>query len=471
MADSKVRVRFAPSPSGRLHLGNARVAVVNKLFSILHNGELMLRVDDTNTKDQEAEEIKNNIAAISVDLGRLGIDVTDAPVHWQSKRTARYQEVAHELVKSGYVYECYLTDAEIEYARKRALANHQPPRLRARSSAVDAETIATYQKEGRKPTLRFDTSKFGDDPVAFSDLVLGQVETPMNAFGDFVVIRSDGRPSYNFASVVDDIDFSISHVIRGNDHSSNTARQMLIFKALSVDPPQFAHLSLIVKEDGSPLAKRDQATSVDAFLKAGILPMALVHYLAALGNSKFPDEPFESLAQMAEQFSWPQSSGTVHFDTGKLHFFSKRYIQSSGVEEVAALAKTLLGDSVAKDSDKLLGYINAFKDNFETIADVKNISKLWQDSTQFSDNYKLVDKYMSTAEHRKFIDAFREILTAKSDDDWQPVVQQLVDGSGLKKKQVFKGLRLLTTRDEHGPELHKVLTYLGRDELLKRVSS
>ncbi|MCJ7662855.1 MAG: glutamate--tRNA ligase, partial [Desulfobacterales bacterium] len=267
-----VRVRFAPSPTGFLHIGNARTALYNKLFALQHDGAFILRIEDTDAArlDPAAE------AAIMEDLRWMGLVWDEGPAargkygpYRQSERTAIYQEYAQRLLREEKAYPCFCTPEELAEMRELLLARGQPPRYSGRCRGLSPEQAKELEGEGRKPSLRF---KVPDGATVVRDLIHGKKVFENKLMGDFVIMRSDGGPAYNFAAVVDDASMGITHVIRGEDHLPNTPRQILLYEALGFAPPRFAHHPFLVAPDGEPLSKRHGAVSVQAYRDEGFLP-------------------------------------------------------------------------------------------------------------------------------------------------------------------------------------------------------
>jgi glutamyl-tRNA synthetase len=334
------RVRFAPSPTGHLHVGNARTALFNWLFARRHGGRLILRVEDTDTdRSTRASE-----AAILADLRWLGLDWDEGPdvggphaPYRQSERGPRYAAAAASLLASRRAYYCFCTANELEEERRAALAAGWPPRYSGRCRAVSPAAAAERVAGGRPAALRFAVPE--DREITFHDLVRGPVTFGTEVIGDPVIVRSDGRPAYNFAVVVDDAAMEVTHVVRGEDHISNTPRQLLLYEALGVRAPVFAHLSLVLGPDQAPLSKRHGATSVAEFRDRGYLPEALVNYLALLGWSPGENEELVSVSEMAGRFDLSRvTHSAAVFDTDKLAWINRQYMRGAPPDRLARQA-------------------------------------------------------------------------------------------------------------------------------------
>jgi glutamyl-tRNA synthetase/nondiscriminating glutamyl-tRNA synthetase len=330
-------VRFAPSPTGHLHVGNARTALFNWLLARRHGGAFVLRIEDTDTERSTRESEQS----ILEDLRWLGLDWDEGPdvggpfgPYRQSERLERYQEAAQELIGRGEAYACFCTPAQLETERQAALAAGHPPKYSGRCRSLGPDESARRIAAGEPWATRFVIPIARD--VTFRDEVRGDVTFSTEVIGDPVIVRSDGRPAYNFAVVVDDIEMQITHVVRGEDHISNTPRQVLIYEALGAVPPAFAHLSLVMGPDHAPLSKRHGATSVAEFREHGVLPEALVNYLALLGWS--PGEGVELLPprEMAARFDLARvTHSAAVFDTGKLAWMNRHYLTTADRSRVA----------------------------------------------------------------------------------------------------------------------------------------
>jgi nondiscriminating glutamyl-tRNA synthetase len=335
-----MRVRFAPSPTGYLHVGNARTALFNWLLARGAAGTFVLRIEDTDIERSTAASED----AILTDLRWLGLEWDEGPdvggpcgPYRQSERRHLYHRYAADLIGQGAAYYCFCRPEVLEAQRREALASGRPPRYPGTCRTVPLEEARRRVASGEAAAVRFRVP--AGERVAFDDAVRGQVAFETEVIGDPVILRADGRPAYNFAVVVDDALMKISHVVRGEDHLSNTPRQVLIYRALGLEPPSFAHLALVMGPDHTPLSKRHGATSVAEFRHRGYLPEALVNYLALIGWSPGGGEELLSVEEMARRFSLDavgQSAGV--FDEEKLAWVNRHYLRQAGRGRVVALA-------------------------------------------------------------------------------------------------------------------------------------
>ncbi len=435
-----MKVRFAPSPTGYLHVGNVRTALVNWLFARANGGQFLLRIDDTDTARSKSEFTD----AIRQDLQWLGL-AWDEEAH-QSARMERYTEAAEKLKAAGRLYACYETPEELDIQRKQQAARGLPPIYnRTGLNLTDAQRTA-YEAEGRRAHWRF-LLQAGE--AIWDDLVRGPTRLTPTHMSDPVLLREDGMPVYTLASVVDDGELAITHVIRGEDHVSNTAVQVQLYEALGFSVPIFAHLSLLKTKEGE-LSKRVGGNDIRALREAGVLPMALNSYLARLGTSD-PIEAFDSLVPLVEQFRFNKfGRAPANYDELELQRLNGKLLRQL---PFAAVAESLPG------VDEF--FWQSVRGNIATIAEVKT----WWD---------IVHAYQPPAlapTDAEFLHAAATSLPpepwdATTYDSWISAVKQT---SGRKGKELFLPLRMALTGHEHGPELKVLLPLLGREKTLSRL--
>jgi glutamyl-tRNA synthetase len=332
-----IRVRFAPSPSGHLHVGNARTALYNWFLARGRHGSLILRIEDTDV----ARSTPESEQAILDDLRWLGLDWDEGPdlggpcgPYRQSERLARYTDIARDWVRRGLAYYCFCSAEELELGRQTALSDGRPPKYSGRCRAIDPAVAAARVAGGEPAAIRFRVTRTGD--IVFRDLVRGEVTFHTDVIGDFVIMRSNGRPQYNFAVAIDDHEMGITHVVRGEDHISNTPRQLILYDALAAPPPAFGHVSLVLGPDHAPLSKRHGATSVAEFRERGYLPEALVNYLALLGWSPGQGNEIVPAREMAGRFDLGTvSHSPAVFDVDKLAWINRHYMKEAPPARVA----------------------------------------------------------------------------------------------------------------------------------------
>src|SRR6266542_6371819 len=335
-----MRVRFAPSPTGQLHVGNARTALFNWLLAHGKDGTFILRIEDTDA-ERSTRESEHSILE---DLRWLGLDWDEGPdvgglhgPYRQSERLHLYASYANELMTGGHAYFCFCSPQQLDAERQADLAAARPPRYRGTCRSLAPEESRRRMEAGERPVIRFKVPDSTE--VAFHDVVRGDVTFNTEQFGDPIIVRSDGRPQYNFAVVIDDALMEITHVIRGEDHISNTPRQILLYQALGFTPPEFAHLSLVMGPDHSPLSKRHGATSVAEFRAKGYLPEALLNYLALIGWSPGGGDELLPIDELARRFTLEavgHSAGV--FDEEKLAWANRHYLKMADPVRLAELS-------------------------------------------------------------------------------------------------------------------------------------
>jgi glutamyl-tRNA synthetase len=431
-----VAVRFAPSPTGLLHVGNVRAALVNWLFTRAKGGSFLLRLDDTDTERSTAEFA----AAIERDLRWLGLD-------WdrfarQSDRLARYTDAAERLKAAGRLYPAYETPEELERKRNLARASHRPPIYdRAALKLTEAEKQA-LEAAGRKPHWRF---KLEHGAVGWDDLIRGRVDIDAGSISDPVLLRADGTPLYTFCSVVDDVDFAITHVIRGEDHVTNTAPQIQLFQALGAPSPAFAHFALLVDAGGAGLSKRTGALSLASLRERGIEPMAINGLIARLGTSD-PVEPKQRLAELAQGYDLAHfGRAAAHFDPAELEQLSARVLHGMGF---AAAVPRLAALGLADVSE---AFWLAVRGNLTRLAEALD----W---------WAVVSSPITpVVEDAGLLQIAAELLPAGPFDagTWSTWTKAIAAKTGRKGRMLFHPLRLALTGRERGPEMQNLLPLIG----------
>jgi nondiscriminating glutamyl-tRNA synthetase len=471
-----VRVRFAPSPSGDLHVGNARTALFNWLYAKKEGGTLIFRVEDTDM-DRSGDEA---IEAIVKSLEWLGLKADEgypmggpfAPYR-QSQRLPSYMEASEVLIAAGRAYWCYDSEAELEAERTRAL--NEPGQKKKRHSHRDfaPSDIHKFEAEGRKPSLRFATDDL-KGTVAWNDAVRGEVSFDLDEIRDFAIIKSDGTPMYNFANVCDDHAMQVSHVIRGEDGISNTPRQLLLYKALGWEAPHYAHVSFILGPDGQKLSKRHGDTSIQSFRDKGYLPEALLNYLGLLGlGGEGEGEEIFSLEQLVQKFSLDRliRKSSV-FDYGKLDFLNGHYLKHKAAAELAVLAKPFMA-GIDKPADWQLLAIEAVKGNAVKLADFPGLCQPLLPGT-YTATPEIKTLAVGIENMTSGPQALLEALKAGHPADAEAakvVLKAAMKASGQKGKGYFLPVRLALTGHEHGPELYNLLPLMDGADVLRRLGA
>lgn len=473
----RTRVRFAPSPTGDLHVGNARTALFNWLFARHYGGDFVVRIEDTD-RARTSEIFEKGILE---DLMWLGIDWDEGPgkdgrfgPYHQFERLDIYRDYLKRLIEEGRVYPCYCTEDELERERKTLLLKGRAPRYQGRCRNLTDKEKRRLEIEGRRPAFRY---KVPVGIVEFRDLIRGSMRFDCDSLGDFIIVRSNGIPAYNFAVVIDDHLMEITHVIRGEDHLSNTPLQALLYQAFGFELPFFAHHSLILGKDHSKLSKRHGAISVKAFREKGILPEALLNYLSLLGSSFASGKEIKSVDQVIKEFALERAgkSGAI-FDEDKLIWLNKIYIRNYDTWQLTDLLIPFIRDAGYDcdfaDRRWLYSVVEAIKGNLGTLSEVEDYIDLF-----FDERYTLSDDAVSVLKDKDAIMVVKLLHDAlmmdeHSEGDLYRDVMSVVGGkTGFKGKKLFMPVRAAITGKTWGPEIDRLFAILGRKSLLARVKT
>lgn len=435
-----VRVRFAPSPTGHLHVGGARTAIFNWLFAKHHQGTFIIRVEDTD----QARSTRESEQMVLDDLRWLGLQWDEGPdvggphaPYRQSERREQYNATAAELVARGVAYRCYCSEEELEAKRKKAEAEGRPPHY-------DLTCWSNRRDDDAPYAIRFHVPEDGD--VTIDDQIRGEVTWRKESLGDFIIVRSDGYPTYNFCVVVDDHDMEITHVIRAEEHLTNTHRQVLIYRAMQWSVPFFAHVSLILGQDRTKLSKRHGATSVSAYAEEGYLPDAMVNYLTLLGWSSPDGLDVFTRDYAIANFSLDRvNSAPAVFDPQKFEWLNGQYVHAMSAAELAPLVRPFF------DVPWLEEGIDVVKTSVHRL-------------TEFAGALGFVLEYTPPATDRTFAEQLADELrtngTPHDEASYKAMVERLKVTTGAKGKALFMPLRLAITGLEHGPELVRAIPLL-----------
>jgi nondiscriminating glutamyl-tRNA synthetase len=470
-----VRVRFAPSPTGLLHVGNARTAIFNYLFARQNQGTLVLRIEDTDTE----RSTDASMATILEDLRWLGIRWEEGPdidgplgPYRQSHRLDLYRGYINQLYRQGRVYKCYCSPERLEALRKDQLSRGHMPRYDGRCLSLSNEETLRMGAEGIQPVLRF---QVGKGAIPFEDIVYGGMNFDRQGIGDFIIVRSGGMPAYNFACVIDDHSMEITHVIRGEDHLSNTPRQILLYDALGWAPPTFAHHPLILGPDRSPLSKRHGATAVSQYREEGFLPEALLNYLVLLGWTSPSGEEVLSMERILQDFSLSDISRSAPVYTRKkLEWLNASYLRNKTDSQLAEMLLPYLEQAGIRmnstDRDRFIRISGTLKGNLVTLSEVRDYLGIFFDEA-FSYEEK-TKEILTCPEGRETLRQILGILDGFSEDlweDWPSFLSRLEQETGLKGKKLFAPLRAGMTGKIKGPQLADILSLIGKERTIKRL--
>jgi glutamyl-tRNA synthetase len=470
-----VRVRFAPAPTGLLHIGNARTALFNFLFAKRHQGTFVLRIEDTDIE----RSTEPSIDRIIEDLKWLGISWDEGPdrdgsngPYRQSQRISIYQEFANRLFQEGKSYKCFCSEERLEKLRKEQLSKGKMPRYDGRCRSLSEEEIAKMESSGLQSVLRFHV---GGGPILFEDLIHEKMNFDSAGIGDFIIVRSDGMAAYNFACVLDDHLMAITHVIRGEDHLSNTPRQILLYQALSWQPPTFAHHPLILGPDRAPLSKRHGATALSQYREEGFLPEALQNYLVLLGWTPPSGEEILPLQKMVEDFSIQAVSRSAPiYNRKKLEWLNSFYIREKEEPQISEILIPYLRKAGLRIDQMDRPWLNqisgVLKENLVILSQVEEYLGIFFDEKFFfEEGAKTI---LLDPRNRETLRSVLSILEDPSEitsDGQISLLTQLEKKTKRKGKDLYAPLRAAVTGKTKGPELVKTLPLLGKERIIKRL--
>lgn len=476
----EVRVRFAPSPTGPFHIGGARSALFNWLFARKMGGKLILRIEDTDL-ERSSRESEENIKAALKWLGMdwdEGIDVggENGPYR-QTERLDIYKKYTEKLLAEGKAYYCYCTDEELEEERQALIKEGKMPRYMGKCRNLTPEQIAAYEAEGRKPTVRFRVP--ADQQILVRDMVRGDVVFDSNNIGDFVIVKSDGIPTYNYAVVIDDALMHITHVIRAEEHLSNTPRQCLVYDALGFEKPVFGHISLILGKDHTKMSKRHGATSVDQYRQLGYLPEGIVNFLALLGWAPNSEQEIFSIDELIKEFSMERvAKNPAVFDIDKLNWINQHYMRQLDDEAFFAAAKPhmiaagyMTGEETGEKLAWLKKVVATSKDHVSFAAQIPaSVEMYFNDEFGFENDEAAAVLQAETVP--TVIGMLLEELPKLEVLDGAAVkalFKTIQKTTKLKGKDVFMPIRVALTGNQHGPELAEMVPLMGIERTEKRI--
>jgi len=463
MSATTVRTRFAPSPTGYLHIGGARTALFSWAYARRHGGSFILRIEDTDVERSTPEAVQ----AILDGMQWLGLEADEGPFY-QMRRMDRYKEVIGSLLAEGKAYHCYASPEELDHMREAQRARGEKPRYDGRWRPEPGKVLAE-PPPGVQPVVRFRNPV--DGIVAWDDLVKGRIEIANTELDDLIIARADGTPTYNFCVVVDDLDMRITHVIRGDDHVNNTPRQINILSALGAELPRFAHLSMILGDDGTKLSKRHGAVSVMQYHDDGYLPDAVINYLARLGWSHGDDEIF-SREQFVEWFDLDHiTPSAAQFNTEKLNWLNAQYLRKHPDDALAAdAAKRLAQRGIDAEGGPALERIVAlYKERVTNLNELADAVELYVVAVHPAP--EVLDQHLTEPARAALASLARrfEVLEAWEKTALNQAIKDTMAEHGLKMPQVAIPLRVATLGVPQTPAIDAVLEVLGRERVLARM--
>lgn len=482
MADQKVRVRYAPSPTGHLHIGNARTALFNYLFARSTNGEFIIRIEDT---DQKRNVEGGDISQLKY-LKWLGIDWDesvdvggDYGPYRQMERLDIYKKYVDELLDRGLAYKCYMTEEELEAEREEQRAKGEVPKYSGAHRDLTEDQIKEFEAEGRQPSIRIRVPE--NETYQFNDIVKGDITFESDDFGDWVIMKKDGTPTYNFAVAVDDHLMNITHVLRGEDHISNTPKQMMVYRAFDWEVPTFAHMTLIVNEQRKKLSKRDESIIqfIEQYADLGYLPEALFNFITLLGWSPKGEEELFTREEFIDIFDPERlSTSPAVFDTGKLKWMNNQYIKASSLERVIDLTLPHLvkagkvEENVSGEDRKWVEELIAlYKDQLNYGAEIVELTELF-----FKEDivYGEGEMEVLNQEHVPNMLSHFQIEIGQMEDftpeNIKAAIKATQKTTGNKGKKLFMPIRVAVTGQQHGPELPNAIHLLGQRTVMNRLN-
>ena len=480
---TKVRVRYAPSPTGNLHIGNARTALFNYLFAKHYGGDFILRIEDTDFKRNKEEGERSQLKymdwlGLDYDEG-IGKEKEFGPYR-QSERIEIYQKYAEQLLTEDKAYKCYMTAEELEAEREEQIANGLPPRYSGKHAHLTKEEQEQFEKEGRKPSIRIRVPQ--DRAYSFNDMVKGELSFEGKDFGDFVIVKNDGVATYNFAVAIDDHLMEISHVLRGDDHVSNTPKQLVVYEALGFKPPVFGHMTLIVNENKKKLSKRDETIIqfIEQYDDLGYLPEALFNFITLLGWSPEGEQEIFTREEFVKIFDEKRlSKSPAFFDNNKLTWINNQYIKAQPLERIVNLALPFFvkeGVATQEEVDNNRAWfeklISLYQPQMSYGAEIVELTKqFFVEEIKFDkEELEILKQETTVAVFEDFLEKL-EVAGDFTSENIKTLIKTIQKDTGVKGKNLFMPIRIASTGSMHGPELNTSLELLGRDRVVARVKS
>ena len=473
----KVRVRYAPSPTGHLHIGGARTALFNYLFAKHHGGDFIFRLEDTdierNIEGGEASQL-DNLAWLGIIPDESPLNPGDCGPYRQMERLDIYNKVVEELIEKGYAYKCFCTSEELAEEKERQEKAGLAPMYNRKCANLTKEEITEKEAQGLPYVVRVKVPE--GKTYEFDDMIRGHVSFESKDIGDWVIVKSNGIPTYNFAVVIDDHTMGITNVFRGEEHLSNTPKQLMIYDMMGWDAPIFGHMTLIVNEQRKKLSKRDESIMqfVSQYKEAGYLPEAMFNFLALLGWSPEGEEEIFSKEELIKIFNEDRlSKSPSMFDTAKLAWVNNRYMKELPLEEVVKITKPFLveaHDCSGKSDEWITKLIGLYYEQMSYAKEIVSLSELF-----FKEDLTLDEagkEVMSWETTPTVVSQFKE--EANKLESWDVVsikaaIKAVQKATGIKGKPLFMGLRVAITAQEHGPDLTQTLELLGKETVLNRL--
>ncbi|MBM7588329.1 nondiscriminating glutamyl-tRNA synthetase [Bacillus pakistanensis] len=479
----EIRVRYAPSPTGHLHIGNARTALFNYLYARSVGGKFIIRIEDTDKKrniEGGEESQLNYLKWLGMDWDESVDKPGDFGPYRQSERNHIYKKYYNELLEKGLAYTCYCTEEELEAEREAQQARGEMPRYSGKCRNLTDEQRAELEAEGREPSIRF---KIQPGKVySFNDIVKDEVSFDSDGIGDFVIVKKDGTPTYNFAVAVDDYLMKISHVLRGDDHISNTPKQLMIFEALGWEAPVYGHMTLIVNESRKKLSKRDESIIqfIEQYEELGYLPEALFNFIALLGWSPKGEEELFSHDEFVEIFDPERlSKSPAVFDKQKLTWMNNQYMKNLDLDQVVELslphlvkAGKLDENMSGADREWARGVVGLYQEQMSFGAEIVELSEMFfnKDLSYDEDAKEVLNEEQVPEVLAAFLEEIDELEQYEA-AEIKASIKAVQKSTGHKGKKLFMPIRVAVTGQTHGPELPSAIELLGKDKVKHRLQS
>ncbi|UVI29838.1 glutamate--tRNA ligase [Paenibacillus spongiae] len=480
----QIRVRYAPSPTGHLHIGNARTALFNYLFARSRGGKFIIRIEDTDVKRNIAGGEESQLTY----LKWLGIDWDESVdigggygPYRQMERLDLYRSYWQDLLDRGLAYKCYCTEQELEQEREEQTARGEMPQYSGKHRNLTIEQQQAFEAEGRIPSIRFRVPD--GKTYTFNDMVKGSISFESEGFGDFVIVKKDGIPTYNFAVAVDDHLMAISHVLRGEDHISNTPRQLMIYEAFGWEPPQFGHMTLIVNENRKKLSKRDESIIqfIEQYDALGYLPEAMFNFITLLGWSPEGEQEIFTREELIQVFDPGRlSKSPAVFDASKLSWMNNEYMKKLELPRLLDLCLPhlqkagRLPEELDESGRAWAGALAAlYQDKLRAASDIVPLTELFfqAEVTEVEEEAKLV---LAEEQVPAVLGAFADLVKAMESFEVEGIksaVKAVQQATGCKGKQLFMPIRAALTGQTHGPDLNQTIALLGKEKVLERLQA
>ncbi|WP_347552816.1 glutamate--tRNA ligase [Pseudalkalibacillus hwajinpoensis] len=480
--ENEVRVRYAPSPTGYLHIGNARTALFNYLFARSQNGKFIIRIEDTDQTRNVEGGVENQLDY----LKWLGMDWDESidkeggyGPYTQMERLDLYTDHTKEILNKELAYKCYCTEDELEAEREAQRARGEMPRYSGKCRHLTADQREKLEAEGRQPSIRFAVQR--DKEYAFDDIVKDRVSFESNGIGDFVIVKKNGIPTYNYAVAIDDHHMRISHVLRGDDHISNTPKQLMIYEAFGWEPPKFGHMTLIVNDQKKKLSKRDKSIVqyIEQYHDLGFLPEALFNFVTLLGWSPKGEEELFTKEQLVDIFDPERlSTSPAVFDSQKLYWMNNQYIKEASLDRVVELALPHLIEAgkfplemTAEQKDWAKELIGLYQEQLHYGREIVELTELF-----FKQEIQYNEEAMEVLNEEQIPEVMQGFLDQlEGIDEFEPsaiksAIKATQKATGHKGKKLFMPIRVATTGETHGPELQQAIALLGREAVNARLN-